>query len=58
MSDLNDEDIDSIQRTVERLLSEEDYYAILNVEPTVSFSSLSFHRHLMKRSAEPTRNGA
>lgn len=37
MTDINEEEIESIQRTVEKLLNEQDYYAILNVEPTVSF---------------------
>jgi hypothetical protein len=56
MSELNEEDIESVQKTVEKLLSEQDYYAILNVEPTVSFFSL-VHRPQMMRSVKHTRNG-
>jgi hypothetical protein len=37
MNDIEEQDIESMQRAVENLLNEEDYYAILNVEPTVRF---------------------
>lgn len=57
MNDMNEEEMESIQKAVEKLLNEQDYYAILNVEPTVSFIKLR-HRQRKMRSVKHTRNGA
>jgi len=40
MNQISEEDLESIQKKVEKHLNEQDYYAILNVEPTVSCFAL------------------